>query len=253
MNTRSQIIKTIIVDDEKPSSDALANYIVEYCPDLKIVATCKSAKIAYKSIVEHNPDLVFLDIEMPLGSGFDLLRMFETINFSVVFVTAFSNYAINAFRVSATDFLLKPVKISELIEAVKKVQYNLRNRSFQNLTALLENLEVPSGPVKKIIIPNLKGFTAINPSDIILCEADGYCTNFFILGESKKSSSYHLKFYEDLLPSPQFLRVHKSYIINTDHVVGYSNQGEIMLSEGITCGLSDSRKQVFLKIFKHLK
>jgi two-component system, LytTR family, response regulator len=253
MDMHSQIIRTIIVDDEKPSSEALANYIEEYCPDLKIVATCKSIKIAYNAIMEHNPDLLFLDIEMPRGNGFDLLRMFKTINFSVVFVTAFSNYAINAFRVSATDFLLKPVKISELIEAVRKVQSTMMSKSYQNLSALLENMESPTGAVRKIIIPNLKGFTVINPSDIILCEADGYCTNFFLSGESKKSSSYHLKFYEDMLPASKFLRVHKSYIINTDHVIGYTNQGEIMLTDGITCGLSDSRKPAFLKAFKHFR
>jgi len=253
MDNQSRQIKTIIVDDENPSCEALANYIEEYCPELKIVSICKSIKSAYKSILDHNPDLLFLDIEMPRGSGFDLLRMFNVINFNVVFVTAFSNYALNAFRVSATDFLLKPVKISELIEAVNKVQQNLRNKSYQNLTALLENLEAPSGQLRKIIIPNLKGFTAINPSDIILCEADGYCTNFFLSGRSKTSSSYHLKFYEELLPSSNFLRIHKSYIINTDHVIGYTNNGEIMLSEGITCALSDSRKHTFLKIFRHLR
>jgi two-component system LytT family response regulator len=246
-------IKTIIVDDEKPSSDALNNYITDYCPRLEVIAICRSINAAYKAVVKHNPDLLFLDIEMPRGSGFDLLRMFKTINFNVVFVTAFSNYAIKAFRVSATDFLLKPIKISELVEAVNKVQKNLENRSFQNLTALLENLEAPAGLVKKIIIPNMKGFIAINPSDIILCEADGYCTNFFIHGKSKKSSSYNLKFYEEFLPADQFLRVHNSFIINLEHVTGYTNQGEILLSDGITCSLSASRRQAFLKVFKRTR
>jgi two-component system LytT family response regulator len=248
----NQKIKTIIVDDEKPSSDALANYLQEYCLNVNIVATCKSIKTAYNAIHEFKPDLIFLDIEMPRGSGFDLLRMFKTINFSVVFVTAFSNYAINAFRVSATDFLLKPVKVGELIEAVTKVQNNLENRSFQNLTALLENLEAPLGPVKKIIIPNLKGFIAINPSDIIMCEANGYCTTFFLSGKNKRTSSYNLKFYEEMLPEDRFLRVHNSYIINLEHVIAYTSQGEITLSEGRICPLSVSRKQIFLRKFKRV-
>jgi two-component system LytT family response regulator len=249
----NQIIKTIIVDDEKPSCDALANYINEYCPLLEVVTTCKSVNEAHKAILEHNPQLVFLDIEMPKGTGFDLLRMFKTINFNVVFVTAFSDYATRAFRVSATDFLLKPIKVSELIEAVNKVQQNLEHRTFQNLAVLLENLEAPAEPIKKLIIPNLKGFIAINPSDIIMCEADGYCTNFFLVGKSKTSSSYHLKFYEECLPVKNFLRVHNSYIINLQHVTGYTNQGVIQLSGGLTCSLGASRKQAFLKKFKRIR
>src|ERR1035437_4787774 len=118
-------IKTIIVDDEKPSREALVNYITEYCPDIEIVSECKSIKTAYKSISELKPQLVFLDIEMPNGSGFDLLKMFETIDFKVIFITAFSDYAIQAFRFSATDYLLKPVKVIELIDAVAKVQQEL--------------------------------------------------------------------------------------------------------------------------------
>ena len=246
-------IKTIIVDDEKPSSDVLANYIGEYCPLLEVVAKCRSVNTAYKAIMEYNPRLVFLDIEMPRGSGFDLLKMFKIINFNVVFITAFSDYAIKAFRVSATDFLLKPVKISELIEAVSKVQQNLEQRSFQNLAVLMENLEAPSEPIKKLIIPNLKGFAAINPSDIILCEANGYCTNFYLAGNSKTSSSYNLKFYEECLPPKSFLRVHNSYIINLQHVTGYTNQGEILLSEGRSCSLGATKKKAFLKILRQLK
>lgn len=249
----NQTIKTIIVDDEKPSCDVLANYINEYCPSLEVVAKCNSVSMAYKSIQDHKPQLVFLDIEMPRGSGFDLLRKFKTIDFNVVFVTAFSTYAIRAFRVAATDFLLKPVKVTELIEAVNKVKKNLELRSHQNISVLLENLAMPAVPIKKLIIPNLKGFIAINLAEIILCEADGYCTNFFLTGGSKTSSSYNLKYYEEFLPEDQFLRVHNSYIINLNHLTGYTNMGEILLSDGIKCSLGTSRKQAFLKIFKRIR
>jgi two-component system, LytTR family, response regulator len=250
---QNHTIKTIIVDDEKPSRDALANYISEYCPELEVITTCKSVNEAHKAILEHNPLLVFLDIEMPRGSGFDLLRMFKTIDFNVVFVTAFSDYATRAFRVSATDFLLKPVKVSELVEAVNKVKQNLKFKSYQNLTVLLENLEAPAESIKKLIIPNLKGFTAVNPSDIILCEANGYCTNFFLTGTTKTSSSYHLKYYEEFLPANQFLRVHNSYIINLEHVTGYTHQGEIILTDNYRCPLSKTHKQAFLQRYKNKK
>jgi two-component system, LytTR family, response regulator len=253
MNSVNPGIRTIIVDDEKPSREALFNYITEFCQILEVVAICKSVKEAYKAILDHNPQLVFLDIEMPRGTGFDLLKMVKIIDFNVVFITAFPDYATKAFRVGATDFLLKPVKVSELIEAVKKVQENLKYRSFQNLTALMENIEAPFGPIKKLVIPNLKGFIAVNPSDIIMCQANGYCTIFHIAGKPKVSSSYHLKYYEEFLPSKLFLRVHNSYIINLAHVSGYTNQGEIILTENLRSPLSKHNKPAFLQYYKNWK
>jgi two-component system LytT family response regulator len=249
MTHLSENILTIIVDDEKPSREVLTNYINEYCPALKIVASCKTINEAYKAIIDYKPQLVFLDIEMPRSSGFGLLKMFSEINFNVVFITAFSEYASTAFRVSAIDFLLKPIKVSELIDAVNKVQTNIKNKRLHDLSILFENLEHPTETIKKLVVPHIKGFTTINISNIILCEADGYCTNFYLTGNTKVSSSHHLKYYEEFLPQDQFLRVHNSYVINLLHVTGYTHQGVIMLSEGITCSLGTSRKQAFLQKF----
>lgn len=156
MNKSKALIRTIIIDDEKPSRDTLVVYLKEYCQSLEIIAECKSIKEAYKAINEYKPQLVFLDIEMPRGTGFDLLRRFTKIEFSIIFVTAFSEYASMAFRYAAIDYLLKPVKVAELIEAVKRVQEKIASRSFQNLKALLENLENSSGNNKKLVIPNQK-------------------------------------------------------------------------------------------------
>jgi two-component system, LytTR family, response regulator len=250
----SRLLKAIIVDDEKPSREALSNYINEYCPGVEIVAECKSAKAAYKSIMEYQPQLVFLDIEMPRGNGFDLLKMFKTIPFKVIFVTAFSEYAIQAFRFSATDYLMKPVKVGELIEAVDKVKLELNTMdSFQNIITLLENFDSPAGETKKLVIPDLKGFSVIRISEIVYCEADGYCTTFHLAGNSKISSSKNLKYYEELLPAKQFMRVHHSYIINIQHVIGYTHQGEILLSGNQSCPLSAAFKPSFLKHFRKFK
>ena len=244
-------IKTIIVDDEKPSREALVNYITEYCPDIEIVSECKSVKTAYKSISELKPHLVFLDIEMPNGSGFDLLKMFETIDFKVIFITAFSDYAIQAFRFSATDYLLKPVKVVELIDAVAKVQQELTILDTnQHIHLLLQKLALPDEITKTLVIHHSKGFDVIRTSDIILCKADGYCTNFFMNGHTKICSSKSLKYYEEILPGDQFLRVHNSYIINMNHVKGYTFNGEILLSENQSCFLSSAHKQSFLRNFK---
>ncbi len=249
-----QLIKTIIVDDEKPSREALSNYIREFCPGVQIVAECSSAKMAFKAIAEHQPQLVFLDIEMPKGSGFDLLRMFKTINFKVIFVTAFSVYAVQAFRFSATDFLMKPVKVSELVEAVSKVieELSLRN-SFANVKALIDNLSGQNLPSENLVIPDTKGFTVVKTSDIIMCEADGYCTRFSLVGKVKISSSRNLKFYEDLLPANLFVRTHHSYLVNIQHVKSYSHNEEIMLTDGLKCALSSANKHLFIDLFKNHK
>jgi two-component system LytT family response regulator len=247
------LLKSIIVDDERPSREGLINYIEEFCPDVEIIAECNSAKSAFKAINEHKPHLVFLDIEMPRGSGIDLLKMFESISFKVIFITAFSDYAVQAFRYSATDFLLKPVKVSELVEAVKRAKFEIfAHNSFENIEFLLQNFNSPSLNTRKLVIPNSQGFCVVNTSEIIMCKADGYCTHFFLENDKKITSSYNLRFYEDLLPSNQFMRVHNSFIINTQHVLAYNNHGFIELTENNKCSLSAARKSHFLHVFRNL-
>jgi two-component system, LytTR family, response regulator len=249
MNTYN--IRTIIVDDEKPSREVLSNYLREFCPNIQIIAECNSAKTAFKAIKEYQPQLVFLDVEMPKGSGFDLLRMFSSIHFKVIFITAFSNYAFQAFRFSAVDFLLKPLKISELKDAVNKVVHELEVKdSYLSVKALLNNLSNISQPNGNLVISNSKGFTILKTSDIIYCEADGYCTRFYLTGKPKISSSRNLRFYEELLPANQFIRTHHSYIVNLNHVKGYSHQEEILLTEGLKCPLSVVNKHAFMSFFK---
>ncbi len=246
-------LKAIVVDDERPSREALINYINEFCPNVEIVAQCDSVKTACKAIEIHGPQLVFLDIEMPQGSGFDLLTKFKPVPFKVIFVTAFSNYAVQAFRFSATDFLLKPVKVSELVEAVAKVRDELAfHNSFQNIETLIENISLPAGLERNLVIPNPHGFVVVKTSEIIMCEADGYCTHFHINNKPKITSAHNLKYYEELLPD-QFMRVHKSFIINIQHISGYTNQGVIQLEGNLNCALSSSHRSDFMKVFKHHK
>jgi two-component system LytT family response regulator len=137
-------LKTVIVEDEKLSRDTLISHIREFCQGLRVVAECRTVREAYKAILEHDPQLVFLDIELPREDGFELLKKFRNIEFSVIFITAYSEYATRAFRFSATDFLLKPVRISELIEAVEKAKRNILLREFTNLETLLENIGSPA-------------------------------------------------------------------------------------------------------------
>lgn len=238
---------TLIVDDEKPSRDGLSTYIRDFCRDIAIVGECDCAKTAYNAILEHHPDLVFLDIEMPNGNGFDLLKMFKKIEFKVIFVTAYSEYAIRAFRYSAADYLLKPVKVNELIEAVGKVREALDSKNAgPDIPSLLENISRKSNP-ENLVISDLKGFTVIKVRNIIKCEGEGYCTHFYLSGGKKVTSSKNLKYYEELLAENQILRVHHSSLINPDHVEGYTRQGEILLNENLKCPLGDKYRQAFME------
>ena len=153
------MIKTIIVDDEHPAREGLRNWLKEFCPDVDVLADAGSVKTAVESIYQHNPDLVFLDIELPDGDGFEMLRRLNRINFKIIFVTAFSEYAIKAFRFYATDYLLKPVNISELMEAVNKVRNELGNqRNNQNIMELLQHNTKFGNEFPVIVIPDKKGF-----------------------------------------------------------------------------------------------
>lgn len=250
----NQSITAIVVDDERLSREVLSGYIQEFCPGIKVISECHSVESAYSAIMSLHPQLVFLDVELPKANGFDLLRMFGKIDFKVIFTTAFSEYAIQAFRYSAVDYLLKPINISELQDAVKRVEQVLpEGDPLQKLQTLLENVQNRDESANKLIIADSKGFKVVKTSEIILCEADGYCTQFHITGNSILSSSHNLKYYEDLLPSVDFMRVHNSYIINIHHVTGYSHSEEILLSENKKCPLSHSNKKNFLLLFKRYK
>lgn len=244
------MIKAVIVDDEKPSREVLSNYLKDYCSDVEVVATAGSVKSAVKIIKKQKPDLLFLDIELGDGKGFDLLEVFKNPGFKVIFITAYSEYAVRAFRLSAVDYLLKPVKIDELREAVEKVK-NVNGNSFsqENIKALMNNLTGTKTSVSAIVVSHIKGFDVLKTSEIIMCRADGYCTNFHLTGGRKVVSSKNLKQYEDLLSDQNFLRVHHSFIVNLSHVCSYTRQGEIVLTEGNKASFGDAYKDVFAKRF----
>ena len=244
------MLRTVVIDDEKPSREVICNYLKEYCSDVDVVATASSVKTAFKTIKKYNPDFIFLDIEMADGKGFDLLAMFEKINFKVVFVTAYSEYAVKAFRFSAVDYLLKPIKIDELISAVEKIRRtNDHGTGIDLISNLIRNMNNGSSAPQTLIIPHLKGFEVLKIPEIIMCQADGYCTNFYLIGNKKIVSSRNLKHFNELLIDHGFIRIHHSYLINVNHVGSYSRQGEVFLSEDNKAFLGDAYKNEFMKRF----
>ena len=246
-----RIIKAIVVDDELLARELMVNYVREFCEDVEIVGICSCANEAFDMIIEKGPELVFLDIEMPNGSGFDLLRRFKTVSFKVVFVTAFSEYAIDAFRFSAVDYILKPLKISDLTEAVEKVKHTLKvPASYVQLLDLLESYSSKKKADKNYVISSANGFFVLKASDIIMLKADNYCTTVFIVDDLPITSSHNLKFFEEVFDPNQFMRVHNSYIINVDHVKKYTTQDEIFLTGNNKSSLSRAHKQDFLDLYK---
>jgi two-component system, LytTR family, response regulator len=248
------MIRCIIIDDEKPAREVLKNYLTEYCSDIEIVALADSLNTGLKAISQYQPDLVFLDIEMPNGNGFDLLRKLTKITFRIIFVTAYSEFAVKAFRFYATDYLLKPVNINELMEAVEKVRLEIATmQDNRNLDELLEFSKNQDNGFNVVVIPDKRGFAVVKLTEIILCEADGYCTNFHLTGGRQNISSKNLKFYEELLGEKYFLRVHNSFVVNIRHVKGYDNEGIITLAGHLTAPLGNTYKKRFLERFAKWK
>lgn len=242
-------LKTIIIDDEKDAVDFISSIIREYCPPLEVVGKAYNIVEGVPLIKEKNPDLVFLDVEMPNGTGFDLLTHFPEKNFDVVFITAFNHYAIKAIKFSAVDYVLKPINISEFIEAVERVIQKRSAKSSpdnENFKMLMENLRPPLPT--RLAIPTAEGMEYLNPKDIVRIEADRSYSWFFIAGNRKILVSKNLKEFQDLLSDRYFFRAHNSHLINLKYVKRFLRRegGSIEMVDGTQIPISRNRKDLFL-------
>jgi two-component system LytT family response regulator len=240
---------TVIIDDEQDAVDFISSIATEYCPDLEVVGKANNVREGVALINEIKPDLVFLDVEMPNGTGFELLTHFPEKTFDVIFITAFNHYAIQAIKFSAVDYLLKPININEFIEAVNKVVAKRRSgviSANENFDILLENLRT-SHPTR-LVIPTSDGREYLNPKDIIRIEADRSYSWFFITGRHKILVSRHLKEFQDLLNDRNFFRPHNSHLINLDFVKKFIRHdgGYIEMTDGSQIPISRNRKDLFL-------
>jgi two-component system LytT family response regulator len=231
-------IKAILVDDEESARNVLTNLLTRFCPQIEIVQTCSNVMSAVEEIKKLQPDVVFLDIEMPNYAGYELVSFFEEVNFEIIFVTAYDKYAIKAFEISAVDYLLKPIEIDRLKQAVERLitKTNLKNSS-KNLTALKENLK--SDVVSKIVVRKNDGQEIVAIDDIIAIEAQEAYSSIFT-NNGNFLMSKNLKHFETLLENnTHFFRSHKSWIINLKKVQSFSKStSEIQLESGLLAKLS---------------
>lgn len=245
------MIRAILVDDEMHGLDTLSILLSENCPGVEVVDRCSSAKKALESIAKTKPDLVFLDIEMPIMNGFELLEQFSEIPFAVIFTTSYDQYAIKAIRFSALDYLLKPVDPKELVAAIDKVKRKNPPTSEQ-FQMLMDQLQHREGPISRIAIPTTEGFELVPADQVVRCEADDNYTYLYLKNKTKIVASRTLKEVEEQLSEfPFFIRVHHSYIANLNEVVRYvrGEGGYLVMTDGTTVNVSRSRKEALLKHF----
>ena len=254
------MIRTVLIDDETRLLSSLQTMLKRNCPQLDVVAVCRSADEALIKIKESDPELVFLDIAMPVKDGFALLNEIGDIRFRIIFVSAHDEYSLRAFKFSAVDYLLKPVDEDELMAAVKKAEQTiLQEQTLQkSIQALMHNLKPQTNTQeKKLCLATLTGFHVVSLSDIVYCEAEGPYTNFYLLNNKKICVSRPLVDYELLLSDEDFLRVHKSFLINLHHTREYrrGEGGVVILSNDAEIYVSRRKKDIFLEkvkgIFKH--
>jgi two-component system, LytTR family, response regulator len=256
MQKKVAMLKAVIIDDEKDSREILADYLVKYCPSVEVCGFGQSVETGVDVIRQVKPDVVFLDIEMPYGNGFDLLHKIQPVTFETVFVTAFDNYAIQAINQSASYYLLKPIDIDELIKAVDKIHHERKQENYiQHARVLLENIQNGTMPGnQKIMLPTMEGFEVVPVSAVLFCEAVDNFTRFYFDDRKELLICRTLKHYEDTLKTHNFFRIHRSFLINAEHVIRYSKGkgGFVTMKNNRELEVAPARKAEFIDFFTRL-
>ena len=248
------MLRAVIIDDIDTIRSKNIELIKEYCPNVTIMAEASDVKTGVEVIKKYLPDLVFLDVEMPDGTGFDLLQQLKPITFKVIFVTGFQDFAIKAFRYSAIDYLLKPVDPDDLVEAVKKAEETLNKETLElKFGTLFSNIERPKN-LQKIVLKTTEKLYSVNIQDIVHCESEKNYTTFHFINAPKLVVSTTLKEYENLLLPFGFFRAHQSHLINMlyfDHFVK-SDGGTIIMKNKAAITLAKRKKDEFLSLLNSL-
>ena len=243
-------IQAIIIDDEQSARKTLRLTIEQYCPSINILGEADSVPAGQALIKQVNPELIFLDVEMPSGTGFDLLEKMHPLEAGIIFTTAHDKYALHAIKVSALDYLLKPIDPDELVNAVAKFQRKKLQVTPEVLELLRHQLDSKKEQTERLAVPSLHGFEIVKVTDIMYCEADSNYTNIHITGREPLMSSKTLKDYEMLLPTSVFLRVHQSYLVNINYVKKYlkGRGGTLIMNNGKNIEVSKNKKQALIDV-----
>ena len=240
-------MKAVLVDDEHKSLQLLSSLLRQYCPALEVVGTANGVENGLAVIATRSPDLIFLDVLMPDGTGFDLIERLPHLNYEIVFVTSFDRYALQAIQCCALGYIVKPVDPTELMRVVNRAveQSRLREDNQRN-RQLLANLKDPSSRDNRIGIPSDRGLDFVRAGDIVRCEGVDRCTRVVLTGGSALLSSYNLGEFRKLLEAYNFFSPHKSHLINLDHIVRYDKDGTVEMIDRGQVPVSRRRRQEFL-------
>jgi len=245
------MITAIIIDDEQHCIDRLTTLIEEYCStNVQLLEACNSVEQGLICIRKLHPDLVFLDVEINDKTGFDLLKQVNKINFDIIFTTAFEKYAVQAFRFSAIDYLLKPIEPGDLVQAVEKVKAKISKEEISaKIEVLFHNLKSIQGVSKRINVPTMNGLVFLHVDEIIRCQSDVNYTTIFLKNKQKLLVAKTLKEFEELLTEYNFFRVHNSHLINLAYIKSYNKGkgGFVSMIDNSEIEVSTRRKEEFLK------
>jgi len=250
------MLNAIIIDDERSSRNALRQKLLNHCMNVMIISECENGEEGIESIEKKKPDIVFLDVEMPRMNGFTMLQQLKNKNFEVIFVTAYDHYAIKAIRYSALDYLIKPIEVDDLKNAVNRAleKMNVANPNAR-LELLLENIVSKKSKFTRIAIPTMQGLQFIKVDEIIYLEASTNYTKFYLCNNIKYTVSKTLKEFEDILSADVFIRIHHSNIINKNYVEKYirGDGGQVVMSNDAILDISKRKKTEFLRAIGYSK
>jgi two-component system LytT family response regulator len=250
----TKVSRVLIIDDETHVRETLTSLLQEYCPQVKIIGEANSVASGIKAIREKSPDLVLLDIKMGDGTGFDLLEYFDNIQFKIIFITAYEKHALEAFRFSAVDYILKPVNPEKLADAVDRAEKLVQQTFTAQLEALRENIDPLHRKNKKVVVKTLDNIYLLNTRDIIHCKSDDCYTVIESVREDKIVVSKVLKEYDELLSGYGFFRVHRSHLVNLQHIKRFEKQegGYVVMSNGNRVPVSARSRERLLELFEEI-
>jgi two-component system, LytTR family, response regulator len=246
------MITCVIIDDEPKCVETLSILIKMHCPEVSISATCNSGEEGIKAINQHKPDVVFLDIEMPVMNGFDMLEQFDKPLFHVVFTTAYNQFAIKAFRFSALNYLLKPIDPDDLLVTVARLKESKGTLLKDQLEILMQNMQNTMTRPQRLALSTGDGLVFVNTKEVMYCRSESNYTHVILANGTKYLLARPLKEFEDALTGNDFFRIHNSYIININEIKKFvrSDGGYVIMNDGTQVTIARSRREEFFGMFE---